>query len=483
MSVFPVILLVDDEPAGRQSLEALLDGQGYRLLTAADGPQALAQAAAELPDLILLDVMMPGMDGFEVCRQLRSDPMLAEVPIVLVTALDDQESRLRGLGAGADDFISKPFNRAELRARVRTITRLNRYRRLLNERLKFEWMAEQSNDGFITVDESGVILYANQRARLFLGTTDSNRDPIGQDFLVLAAQQYHREPEEVWRHWPAHASGADRETRYLVRPETSAAPALWLAVNILAQPDTNGNTLLLSLRDVTQQVTSWRDMRTFHTVIAHKLLTPLNGLVGSLEIVAEDIVGQPVVQEMVEFARLGSCQLQEAIEDILHYLKGESLIQIGGHTPMAELPRLARRVAGELALPSPLVDMSENLSAQFTGLSSQSLEWILWELMDNSKKFHPQHAPLVEISAALLQPGWATIALADNGVSLNPDQIAKVWTPYYQGEKCFTGETPGMGLGLSTVAAAIWNVGGEVRLYNRASGPGVAVEMTVPLLE
>ncbi|WP_245860640.1 HD domain-containing phosphohydrolase [Candidatus Chloroploca asiatica] len=129
-----IVLIVDDNPIGRETLEDLLYGQGYTLAFAADGPEALQQAAALTPDVILLDVMMPGMDGFEVCRRLRTDPHLAEVPVVMVTALDDSESRLRGLEAGADDFISKPFKRAELRARVKTITRLNRYRSLLEER-------------------------------------------------------------------------------------------------------------------------------------------------------------------------------------------------------------------------------------------------------------------------------------------------------------------------------------------------------------
>ncbi len=138
MAVSSSILIVDDSPPGRQVLEELLFGQGYDLAFAGDGPEALRQAAAITPDLILLDVMMPGMDGFEVCRRLRSDPHLAEVPVVMVTALDDGASRLLGLEAGADDFISKPFNRAELRARVKTITRLNRYHGLLAERAALE---------------------------------------------------------------------------------------------------------------------------------------------------------------------------------------------------------------------------------------------------------------------------------------------------------------------------------------------------------
>jgi DNA-binding response OmpR family regulator len=140
MNHTPTILIVDDEPLGRETLSALLQPQGYRLEFAATGPEALEQALVHLPDLVLLDVMMPGMDGFEVCRRLRASPQLREVPVILLTALDDRISRLQGIEAGADDFITKPFDRVELRARVRTITRLNRYQRLLHERARFEWV-------------------------------------------------------------------------------------------------------------------------------------------------------------------------------------------------------------------------------------------------------------------------------------------------------------------------------------------------------
>lgn len=129
-----LILIVDDQSLGREILASVLMPEGYAIHFAGSGPEAIAQAHNLIPDLVLLDVMMPDMDGFEVCRSLRADPRLALVPIVLVTALDDQASRIRGLEAGADDFLSKPVSRAELRARVRTITRLNRFRTLLDER-------------------------------------------------------------------------------------------------------------------------------------------------------------------------------------------------------------------------------------------------------------------------------------------------------------------------------------------------------------
>jgi putative two-component system response regulator len=132
------ILIVDDNPLGREALGDVLEPEGYIVAFAADGPEALLKASELQPDVVLLDVMMPGMDGYEVCRRLRSDERLAEMPVLMVTALDDRASRLRGIEAGADDFISKPFDRIEMRARMRTITRLNRYRKLREEHIRLE---------------------------------------------------------------------------------------------------------------------------------------------------------------------------------------------------------------------------------------------------------------------------------------------------------------------------------------------------------
>ena len=132
------ILIVDDDPAGRHTLESILDQQGYQLVMAENGIQALEKAEQCLPDVILLDVMMPGMDGFEVCQLIRKNPLVAEIPIIMLTALDDRKSLLDGLEAGADDYITKPYDRHELRARLIGITRLNRYRKLLEDRVNLE---------------------------------------------------------------------------------------------------------------------------------------------------------------------------------------------------------------------------------------------------------------------------------------------------------------------------------------------------------
>ncbi|WP_372786711.1 PleD family two-component system response regulator [Phenylobacterium sp.] len=118
------ILVVDDVEANVRLLQAKLEAEYYDVLTASDGPTALEVAAAEKPDIILLDVMMPGMDGFAVCRRLKEDAETRHIPVVLLTALDGRADRVAGLEAGADDFLTKPIDDLMLFARVRSLTRL-----------------------------------------------------------------------------------------------------------------------------------------------------------------------------------------------------------------------------------------------------------------------------------------------------------------------------------------------------------------------
>ena len=129
-----VVLIVDDDPVVRKLTRDMLGKITDAVHAVSCGADAVRVAPQLDPDLILLDVTMPDMDGFEVCETLRADPRTREVPIIMVTALNDRQSRLRGLEAGADDFISKPYDRMELRTRVKTILKVNRYRRLIDER-------------------------------------------------------------------------------------------------------------------------------------------------------------------------------------------------------------------------------------------------------------------------------------------------------------------------------------------------------------
>ncbi len=175
------ILIVDDTPAIHVMIAALLRDDPYQLENAYSGEEALVKALAVTPDLVLLDIMMPDIDGFEVCRRLRDMPEVSEVPIILVTALTDRASRLRGLAAGADDFVSKPFDQAELRVRIKTITRLDRFRRLLAERARFDRLVELAPDGVLIIDGDGAVQLANPAIVRLLGI-ESDAAVLGRQF-------------------------------------------------------------------------------------------------------------------------------------------------------------------------------------------------------------------------------------------------------------------------------------------------------------
>ncbi|MFN3912049.1 PleD family two-component system response regulator [Hyphomonas sp.] len=154
------ILIVDDIEANRRLLQAKLEAQYHSILLANNGPQALEMAAEHDPEIILLDVMMPGMDGFEVCRRLKANPATNHIPVVMVTALSDAEDRVRGLDAGAEDFLTKPVDDFLLNSRVNT---LMRYNAVTSELRKREASGLKAGAVEVSLPES-----ANLSARVFL---------------------------------------------------------------------------------------------------------------------------------------------------------------------------------------------------------------------------------------------------------------------------------------------------------------------------
>ncbi len=473
------ILIVDDDLAMRVALEGLLKHQGYELAIATNGPDALSKAVQIIPDVILLDVMMPGMDGYEVCQRVRANSLLAKIPIIMLTTLNDRESRLQGIQAGADDFIAKPYDSLELQTRLRTITHLNRYRLLLTEQKKFEWVVDLVNEAVLVLNQQTHIIYANSQARFYLNL----QDKIRQNFLEIATKFYNCEPKEAWMNWlePTEQSAPF----YLVCPETSTSQAFWLQVNVRKMETGTEEKYLIHLRDVTNTILVKRQRWTFHGQINHKLRTPLIPLTTAIRYLKDNFSRLPEakMKEFLEMADAGATRLQSEIEQSLEYLNLSQLSMEGqGLCCLTDIQAIATSIKERLAIEwvEFFQKEIENPEKTYLSLSKMGIELVLTELFSNAKKFHPNKSPHLKINIAAVSKG-IRLQICDDGLTLSPHQLAQMWMPYYQGEKYFTGEAKGMGLGLSMVASLIWEVGGTCNAYNCTDGKGIMIELILPL--
>ena len=267
-----------------------------------------------------------------------------------------------------------------------------------------------------------------------------------------------------------------------MRSQSPTANAFWLKVTIRDLPLGSEMDRVVFLQDVTAEMALQRDMHGFHEMVRHKLRTPLTNVLSGLELLARHAtkLSRAEVAHFSEVALEGVRRLHSEVEDIIQYLDASTPAQPGTAFDLAQLGALIAEISADLGLESVMVSGRKELDHAQLVLSRRDIELVLWEILENAKKFHPKQAPTVEISVLPLNSKQIRIQLADDGLTLLPEQLAQVWTPYYQGEKNFTGELPGMGLGLTMVAALVWSVGGEYRLYNRAQGPGVVVELDLP---
>jgi two-component system cell cycle response regulator len=180
------ILVVDDNKINVKLLAAKLAKDYYSILTAENGAEAIAIAKKEVPDLILLDVMMPEMDGFEVCTVLKNDPITVHIPVVMVTALSDVQDRVRGLECGADDFLSKPINDTALFARVRSLLRL--------KRIMDEWRLREATAAQFALPSTPEVTFDENKGHILLLEGDAfDRETLTKYFTQAGLQVHHTE--------------------------------------------------------------------------------------------------------------------------------------------------------------------------------------------------------------------------------------------------------------------------------------------------
>jgi two-component system, cell cycle response regulator len=472
----PVILVVDDQPQNIELLEAYLVPQGYEVVTAASGEEALAKAAA-VPDLILLDVMMPKMSGIEVLAKLRATETTRLIPVVMVTALKELEDRVKALEAGCDDFITKPFDKVEMLARVKSMLRIGYYRRQLDEKEKFAAVIQAMGDGVVVCSPDWVITELNASAAKYLnvegGKGKNLLDLFFNGFLPTLAR--------------AEIAKADK-TFDLVRAETEQVKAFYLEarLDLIKAPDGKITNLVASLRDVTEKRLENQLKADFLSLISHKLKTPLTGAMQNIELLKGNIFGSLSDRQMgvVVAVSRDNQKLNRLFDRLIFFVAtGQSRPkQAKGAAALGSAIEKCRQQIREV-YPDKKINLNSELPNDLppVSISEIDLNNLLFELADNAVKFNDKPEVNIVFSAKLEPPGFVSLVLSDNGVGIPAENYDRIFDRFNQVEKYFTGQVEGLGLGLPLAKKLVEAVGGKIRVESAGEGKGTKLCFTLPV--
>ncbi|MDQ8180193.1 response regulator [Pelagicoccus sp. SDUM812005] len=477
-SSLSTILVVDDNLGARRSIEALLTQENYRFLLADSGAAALQLLESHTPDVILLDVMMPGMNGFEVCQKIRSTPSVSEIPIIMITALDDEESMIQGIDAGADDFLSKPISKIELRSRIRSILRLNRFRKLCDERQKFELVVAQSHRGYVVIDENKRIISSNTAAKNMLQIGDDGEQEHPH-FFDTARKNFTIQPNNIEQTLDDE-NAPQLDPFILVRSVQNDQAARWIRVTFQDIGLTHSHQHFLRLEDISDRIVSFQEKHTFSRMITHKLLTPLNAIKAAHQLLDTNDTSPERLAQIHKIQKKGIDRLEYDIHSILSFLESERNPR--NFLTIADAHIHIQRLAETSPFHFKVHLEDEFASNDAIQISGHGFDACLREIVENAIKFH--RGATVSINCYIRKAPHSPevqILFQNNSYPLTKDELANAWKPYWQADRYVTGEISGMGLGLSLIAANIWTAGGTCKIENHPPTDGVQLTLTLPI--
>jgi DNA-binding response OmpR family regulator len=281
----PVILAVDDQLQNVELLEACLVPQGYEIVKAASGEEALEKLVHNQIDLILLDIMMPKMSGLEVLARVRGDEKTKAIPVVMVTALKETEDKVKALEAGCDDFISKPFDKTELLARVKSMLKISHYLRQLEEKEKFKAVVDKISDGIAICTPDYLIKDSNAAILKYLNIADPENVNLVEMLFKNYSVSINKEA--------LMDSAITHKTFDIIREEAETTEALYLAANLDVIKNAAGELLsiVLILRDVTAARKEEFTKQDSLALISHELRTPLGVIGGKISLLQDGSYG------------------------------------------------------------------------------------------------------------------------------------------------------------------------------------------------
>ena len=513
------ILLADDNADMREYVARLLQSHGWTVEAVADGRAALAAARARRPDLVLTDVMMPGLDGFQLLRALRAEAETSTVPIVMVSARAGEEARIEGAEAGADDYLVKPFGAQELLARVGAQLGLSRERgQLLQSEREARAEAERARerlagvlkgiaDAFVAMDREWRFTYVNWHAGQLLGRAPETLigRRVWSEFPESArgtAYEAHlrvmdrRRPEQIEVYFPP----LDRWFESRIYPSADGVSTFFRDITDRKRAEMERARLLAAEQAARREAEAANKVRTeFLAAMSHELRTPLNAIGGHIQLLELGIHGPITDEQRVALARAQRSQqhLLSLINDVLNFAKLEAgrVEYALGPTIVADVvadimdimePQLsARQLRYDVDVPRALVAVTDG----------EKLGQILLNLLSNAVKFTEPGGRVsiagravsatasatagATASAATNTPARVLLTIADTGIGIPAEKLDTIFEPFVQVRQKLTERTGGTGLGLSISRDLARALGGELTVESTV-GRGTTFTIALP---
>ena len=428
------ILIVEDSPTQAMILSVLLEKEGYRVRIARDGQEGLQAAREDKPDLILSDIQMPSMNGYEMCRAIKSEPSLKHIPVVLLTSLSDAADVLRALEVTADYYLTKPYYEAHLLSKVQAILEM-----------------PPSREG-MEPDEG---LEANFRGQRHL--IQANRTQM----LTLLLSTY---------------ENAVEKNRDLLETQRQ-----------LEQVNEELEKTVKELRKskITAEAAN-RSKDHFLASMSHELRTPLNAIIGFSEIL-EDMHFGPLNQKQIRYVTNilnSSRHLLQLINDILDLSKVESgkmefqpsRVNVGALLKNSLVMVKEKAMNHQIELKLEISNLPRDFQIQ---ADERKLKQIMFNLLSNATKFTPDGGCII-ISARIPSPSVIEISVMDTGIGIEPENRNRIFDEFVQLDSSHNRQYAGTGLGLALTRRLVEIHGGQIKLESAGEGKGSTFTFSIP---
>jgi PAS domain S-box-containing protein len=513
----PHVLIVDDDHRSRQLLTTMLTSEGFVLQTAEGGEQAVAMVDREPPDLILLDVMMPGMNGYQVAAIIKESAATQNIPVIIITALDDRDAKVRGLQAGAEDFLTKPVDRSELCMRVRNLLRLKAYgdyyddysQRLegavasrtadLAERTQqAAVLADQAalldlaQDAIVVRDDGGSILLWNRGAELLYGW--SSEEAIGRNAHDMLRAEYAGAIGDIdaallrdgrWEGEVVHYTRAGTRvvvaSRWALQRDLDGTPCRILTINNDITARKQADAELLQLR-----IDQLRFKDEFLSHVSHELRSPLTAIKQFTTILLGGLAGDltPQQREYQLIVLKNIRQLQAMIDDLLEVTRletGKLTVEPASVSVSDAVADSCETLQGTASAKGITLTRDVPPDLPWAHADQTRLRQILIILLENAIKFTPAAGAVsVQVRHVRGDRQFLVVEVSDTGCGIPAENRDRVFERLYQAAAHVQGSRKGLGLGLYICKELVTRQGGHIWVAPRQP-TGTTFSFTLPV--